>query len=68
MKRVTEEERRMACVTARKEDEKKRESHKQAMHKSPAHVVPQQFYTQLGLKSQDSSVTSKAGGISLSVG
>uniref|UniRef100_A0A8C7SSB0 Leucine-rich repeat-containing protein 49 n=1 Tax=Oncorhynchus mykiss TaxID=8022 RepID=A0A8C7SSB0_ONCMY len=33
MKRVTEEERRMACVTARKEDEKKRESHKQAMHK-----------------------------------
>uniref|UniRef100_A0A8C7G5W9 Leucine rich repeat containing 49 n=1 Tax=Oncorhynchus kisutch TaxID=8019 RepID=A0A8C7G5W9_ONCKI len=28
-----EEERRMACVTARKEDEKKRESHKQAMHK-----------------------------------
>ncbi|XP_029495418.1 leucine-rich repeat-containing protein 49-like [Oncorhynchus nerka] len=59
MKRVTEEERRMACVTARKEDEKKRESHKQAMHKSPAHVVPQQFYTQLGLKSQDSSVTSK---------
>ncbi|XP_052340286.1 leucine-rich repeat-containing protein 49 [Oncorhynchus keta] len=59
MKRVTEEERRMACVTARKEDEKKRESHKQAMHKSPAHVAPQQFYTQLGLKSQDSSVTSK---------
>ncbi|XP_035611995.1 leucine-rich repeat-containing protein 49-like isoform X2 [Oncorhynchus keta] len=59
MKRVTEEERRMACVTARKEDEKKRESYKQAMHKSPAHVVPQQFYTQLGLKSQDSSVTSK---------
>uniref|UniRef100_A0A8C7H9W1 Leucine-rich repeat-containing protein 49-like n=1 Tax=Oncorhynchus kisutch TaxID=8019 RepID=A0A8C7H9W1_ONCKI len=35
MKRVTEEERRMACVTARKEDEKKRESHKQAMHKVP---------------------------------
>uniref|UniRef100_A0AAZ3QG57 Leucine-rich repeat-containing protein 49 n=1 Tax=Oncorhynchus tshawytscha TaxID=74940 RepID=A0AAZ3QG57_ONCTS len=33
MKRVTEEERRMACVMARKEDEKKRESHKQAMHK-----------------------------------
>ncbi|KAM9423479.1 leucine-rich repeat-containing protein 49 isoform 3-T5 [Salvelinus alpinus] len=59
MKRVTEEERRMACVTARKEDEKKRESHKQAMHKSPAHFAPQQFYTQLGLKSQDSSVTSK---------
>eukprot|EP00063_Salmo_salar_P007808 XP_013982643.1 PREDICTED: leucine-rich repeat-containing protein 49-like isoform X2 [Salmo salar] len=59
MKRVTEEERRMACVMARKEDEKKRESHKQAMHKSPAHVAPQQFYTQLGLKSQDSSVTSK---------
>lgn len=25
----------MACVTARKEDEKKRESHKQAMHKVP---------------------------------
>ncbi|CAB1339240.1 unnamed protein product [Coregonus sp. 'balchen'] len=63
-----EEERRMACVMARKEDEKRRESHKQAMHKSPAHVAPQQFYTQLGLKSQDSAVTSKAGGISLSVG
>ncbi|XP_019912006.2 leucine-rich repeat-containing protein 49 isoform X2 [Esox lucius] len=59
MKRVTEEERRMACIMARKEDEKKRDSHKQAMHKSPAHVAPQQFYTQLGLKSQDSSVTSK---------
>uniref|UniRef100_A0A3P8XP90 Leucine rich repeat containing 49 n=1 Tax=Esox lucius TaxID=8010 RepID=A0A3P8XP90_ESOLU len=33
MKRVTEEERRMACIMARKEDEKKRDSHKQAMHK-----------------------------------
>uniref|UniRef100_A0AAY4CVV4 Leucine rich repeat containing 49 n=1 Tax=Denticeps clupeoides TaxID=299321 RepID=A0AAY4CVV4_9TELE len=29
MKRITEEERRMACVLARKEDEKKRETHKQ---------------------------------------
>uniref|UniRef100_W5NBE6 Leucine rich repeat containing 49 n=1 Tax=Lepisosteus oculatus TaxID=7918 RepID=W5NBE6_LEPOC len=33
MKRITEEERRMASVLARKEDEKKRESHKQAVHK-----------------------------------
>ncbi|XP_028825066.1 leucine-rich repeat-containing protein 49-like isoform X2 [Denticeps clupeoides] len=33
MKRITEEERRMACVLARKEDEKKRETHKQAVHK-----------------------------------
>ncbi|XP_064192164.1 leucine-rich repeat-containing protein 49-like isoform X1 [Anguilla rostrata] len=33
MKRVTEEERRMACVLARKDDERKRESHKQAVHK-----------------------------------
>ncbi|KAJ8398551.1 hypothetical protein AAFF_G00420790 [Aldrovandia affinis] len=33
MKRITEEERRMACVLARKDDEKKRESHKQAIHK-----------------------------------
>uniref|UniRef100_A0A4W5N7F7 Leucine rich repeat containing 49 n=1 Tax=Hucho hucho TaxID=62062 RepID=A0A4W5N7F7_9TELE len=29
------------------------------LRQSPAHVAPQQFYTQLGLKSQDSSVTSK---------
>ncbi|XP_061101674.1 leucine-rich repeat-containing protein 49-like isoform X1 [Conger conger] len=33
MRRVTEEERRMACVLARKDDERKRESHKQAVHK-----------------------------------
>ncbi|XP_030621758.1 leucine-rich repeat-containing protein 49 [Chanos chanos] len=33
MKRITEEDRRMACVLARKEDEKKKESHKQAAHK-----------------------------------
>ncbi|KAJ8281369.1 hypothetical protein GJAV_G00066870 [Gymnothorax javanicus] len=33
MKRVTEEERRMASVLARKDDERKRESHKQAVHK-----------------------------------
>ncbi|MBN3307778.1 LRC49 protein, partial [Amia calva] len=33
MKRITEEERRMASVLARKEDEKRRETHKQAIHK-----------------------------------
>ncbi|XP_058606557.1 leucine-rich repeat-containing protein 49 isoform X3 [Onychostoma macrolepis] len=33
MKRVTEEERRTASVSVRKEDEKKKESHKQAAHK-----------------------------------
>ncbi|XP_047678152.1 leucine-rich repeat-containing protein 49 isoform X3 [Tachysurus fulvidraco] len=33
MKRITEEDRRTANVLARKEDEKKRESHKQAAHK-----------------------------------
>ncbi|KAL1007410.1 hypothetical protein UPYG_G00086390 [Umbra pygmaea] len=59
MKRVTEEERRTACVMARKEDEKKRESNKHAVYKNPALVVPQQLYPQLGLKSQDSSLTSK---------
>ncbi|ROL42154.1 Leucine-rich repeat-containing protein 49 [Anabarilius grahami] len=34
MKRVTEEERRTASVSARKEDEKKKESHKLAAHKT----------------------------------
>ncbi|XP_071389287.1 leucine-rich repeat-containing protein 49 [Centroberyx affinis] len=33
MKRITDEERRMAGVQARKEEEKKRESHKQTIHK-----------------------------------
>ncbi|KAI5623765.1 leucine-rich repeat-containing protein 49 [Silurus asotus] len=33
MKRITEEDRRAANLLARKEDEKKRESHKQAAHK-----------------------------------
>ncbi|CAL8243293.1 unnamed protein product [Lota lota] len=33
MKRITDEERRMAAVQARKEDEKKKETHKQAVHK-----------------------------------
>ncbi|XP_066541608.1 leucine-rich repeat-containing protein 49 isoform X2 [Hoplias malabaricus] len=33
MKRITEEERRAASVSARKEDEKKRDTHKQAVHK-----------------------------------
>ncbi|XP_062404696.1 leucine-rich repeat-containing protein 49 [Sardina pilchardus] len=33
MKRITEEDRRMAGVVARREDEKKRETHKQAIHK-----------------------------------
>ncbi|KAM9481659.1 leucine-rich repeat-containing protein 49 isoform 2-T2 [Clarias gariepinus] len=33
MKRITEEDRRTANLLARKEDEKKRESHKQAAHK-----------------------------------
>ncbi|XP_053479589.1 leucine-rich repeat-containing protein 49 isoform X2 [Ictalurus furcatus] len=33
MKRITEEDRRVANLLARKEDEKKRESHKQAAHK-----------------------------------
>ncbi|KAM6979988.1 leucine-rich repeat-containing protein 49 isoform 2-T2 [Aplochiton taeniatus] len=33
MKRITEEERRMASALARKEDEKKRDCHKQAVHK-----------------------------------
>ncbi|XP_051579892.1 leucine-rich repeat-containing protein 49-like [Myxocyprinus asiaticus] len=33
MKRVTEEERRTASVSARKEDEKKKETHKQTAHK-----------------------------------
>uniref|UniRef100_A0A667ZP84 Leucine rich repeat containing 49 n=1 Tax=Myripristis murdjan TaxID=586833 RepID=A0A667ZP84_9TELE len=35
MKRITDEERRMAGVQARKEEEKKRESHKQTIHKVP---------------------------------
>uniref|UniRef100_A0A3P8VT55 Leucine rich repeat containing 49 n=1 Tax=Cynoglossus semilaevis TaxID=244447 RepID=A0A3P8VT55_CYNSE len=33
MKRITDEDRRMAGVQARKEEEKKRESHKQTIHK-----------------------------------
>ncbi|XP_056463508.1 leucine-rich repeat-containing protein 49 [Gadus chalcogrammus] len=33
MKRITDEERRMAAVQARREDEKKKETHKQAVHK-----------------------------------
>ncbi|KAM9861420.1 leucine-rich repeat-containing protein 49 isoform 2-T2 [Aulostomus maculatus] len=33
MKRITDEDRRMAGVQARKEEEKKRESHKQSIHK-----------------------------------
>ncbi|CAL8350022.1 unnamed protein product [Merluccius merluccius] len=33
MKRITDEERRMAAVQARKEEEKKKETHKQAVHK-----------------------------------
>ncbi|XP_063044297.1 leucine-rich repeat-containing protein 49 isoform X2 [Engraulis encrasicolus] len=33
MKRITEEDRRMAGVVARREDEKKKETHKQAIHK-----------------------------------
>uniref|UniRef100_A0A8C1XWV9 Uncharacterized protein n=1 Tax=Cyprinus carpio TaxID=7962 RepID=A0A8C1XWV9_CYPCA len=39
MKRVTEEERRTASVSARKEDEKKKESHKQAAHKVQKHTL-----------------------------
>ncbi|XP_075934064.1 leucine-rich repeat-containing protein 49 [Anarhichas minor] len=39
MKRITDEDRRMAGVQARKEEEKKRESHKQTIHKEKRRLV-----------------------------
>ncbi|KAF0043501.1 hypothetical protein F2P81_004838 [Scophthalmus maximus] len=47
MKRITDEDRRMAGVQARKEEEKKRESHKQTIHKvihNPATSESQQIH------------------------
>ncbi|XP_060780134.1 leucine-rich repeat-containing protein 49 isoform X2 [Neoarius graeffei] len=41
MKRITEEDRRTANLFARKEDEKKRESHKQAAHKEKRRLAIQ---------------------------
>ncbi|XP_048119079.1 leucine-rich repeat-containing protein 49 isoform X3 [Alosa alosa] len=46
MKRITEEDRRMAGVVARREDEKKRETHKQAIHKGSVCSSPQQESSQ----------------------
>ncbi|XP_062327601.1 leucine-rich repeat-containing protein 49 isoform X3 [Osmerus eperlanus] len=59
MKCITEEERRMAFVLARKEEEKKKENSKQLSQKSPANTLTVQCLPSRGLRSQDTSDTSK---------
>uniref|UniRef100_A0A3Q3DPP4 Leucine rich repeat containing 49 n=1 Tax=Hippocampus comes TaxID=109280 RepID=A0A3Q3DPP4_HIPCM len=57
MKRITDEDRRMAGVQARKEEEKKKESHKQTIHKVPLEII------QWKLASPEEKLLTEAGSV-----
>ncbi|KAK1157918.1 leucine-rich repeat-containing protein 49-like [Acipenser oxyrinchus oxyrinchus] len=60
MKRITDEERRMASVIARKEEEKKKEGHKQAIQKEKRRLAIQNAASQWQTLIQDRRSTGKS--------